>query len=472
MSGEQPPPPPPPPGPPAPTRSDPDILVTAPMAAPPRAPQSWFRRFAALWGFAAFLVLVAYLFRGVLVPMIFAVILAYMLAPLVDRLSRPRLGRFHLPRGVAVILIYLGVLAGAGIFFIAFLPRLSEDFVRLGRETPRMWERAQREWTPMAARWIEKHFPSLSPELEAQPRPAATLTDLPPPPNTVLTVTPMANGDYAIALPANGIELEHVDASRIIVRQRVEKPHRRLEEMLRDRMSRVLDGLEGQVAEVLKLGQALVVGICALLSPFDVVLLVAGYILVDMVRVHAFVRSVIPLRYRGEYDGIVRGIDRGLAGVIRGQLLICLINGVLTYIGLLIFDVRYGLLLAAVAGIFTVIPIFGTILSSIPIVLIAIFTGDGLDLVRGLAVLAWIIGVHLLESSFLGPKIMGAQARMHPVLVIFALIAGANTYGIVGAVLAVPMASVIQTLFLYFRSRAWRIDAAASSLPVPPVPPR
>ena len=81
--------------------------------------------------------------------------------------------------------------------------------------------------------------------------------------------------------------------------------------------------------------------------------------------------------------------------------------------------------------------------------------------------------VHLLESSFLGPKIMGAQARMHPVLVIFALIAGANTYGVVGAVLAVPMASVIQTLFLYFRSRAWRIDAAASSLPVSPIlPPR
>ena len=61
---------------------------------------------------------------------------------------------------------------------------------------------------------------------------------------------------------------------------------------------------------------------------------------------------------------------------------------------------------------------------------------------------------------------MGAQARMHPVLVIFALIAGANTYGVVGAILAVPIASIIQTLFIYFRSRAWRIDAAASTAPI------
>ena len=51
---------------------------------------------------------------------------------------------------------------------------------------------------------------------------------------------------------------------------------------------------------------------------------------------------------------------------------------------------------------------------------------------------------------------------MHPVLVIFALIAGQHTYGIVGAVLAVPVASIIQTLFMYFRSRAWRVDASTS----------
>src|SRR5205085_1645066 len=81
----------------------------------------------------------------------------------------------------------------------------------------------------------------------------------------------------------------------------------------------------------------------------------------------AFARSVVPERYRLDYDSIVRGMDRGLNGVVRGQLLICLINGLLTYIGLLIFQVNYGVLLAVVVGVMSLIPIFGTIISTLPL---------------------------------------------------------------------------------------------------------
>ncbi len=443
--------------------------VTQPMPAPRPTPPppSWFRRFAGLWGFALFLAVVAWLFRSVLVPFIFAVVVAYVLAPLVNRLSAMHLGRMRIPRGLAVILCYIALIFGISIFFISFLPRLSADFVRFGSEAPRMWERAQNEWTPRAARWIERHFPSLAPEIErkaAQPAQPDTMTELPPPPGTVFTITPMASGDYAIALPPQGIEIEQ-DGNRVIVKQRELKPKSHLEDVLRERMLRVLVGLEGQVAEVLKLGQALVLGVFAVLVQLIVVLLAAAYILVDLNRVHAFMRSVVPERHRADYDSIVRGIDRGLNGVVRGQLLICVINGALTYVGLLIFQVKYGLLLSAIVAVMSLIPIFGTIISTIPIVFLAVFTDGGADFVSGLAVLAWVLGVHFVESSFLGPKILGAQARMHPVLVIFALIAGAETYGVVGAVLAVPMASIIQTLFMFFRSRAWRIDAAASSMP-------
>jgi predicted PurR-regulated permease PerM len=431
------------------------VYVTGPMAAPARP--SAFRRFWRLWGFAAFLVIVAYFFREVLVPFIFAAVLAYILAPAVDRLARLRL-----PRGLAVIVCYVAVISVAVVFFVAFLPRLSTDLARLGKEAPQLWERAQKEWTPLAARWIERHFPSLAPEVEAPapPPPGAVVTELPPPPGTVLTVTPMANGDYAITLPGGGLDIERVDDKRVVVRQRVEQPKRRLEELIRERFVRVLAGLEGQVSEVLRLGQAVVAGVIGLIVQLVVVLLVAAYILVDIGRVHAFVRSVVPARHRAEYEDVVRGIDRGLSGVVRGQLIICFINGVLIYIGLLVFDVRYALLLAALAGVMCLIPIFGSIASSIPIVLFAVLGGEELQLLRGVAVLLWILGVHFLESSFLGPRIMGAAARMHPVLVVFALIAGEHTYGLVGAVLAVPVASIIQTLFIYFRSRAWRADTS------------
>jgi predicted PurR-regulated permease PerM len=126
---------------------------------------------------------------------------------------------------------------------------------------------------------------------------------------------------------------------------------------------------------------------------------------------------------------------------------------------MLIFDVKYSLILAVVATLLSLIPIFGTILSTIPIVLAALVSSDaGVDVMRGVFILAWILGIHFLEANFFNPKILGTAAKIHPVLVIFALLAGEHTYGLVGALLAVPVASVIQVLFTFFRDRAWRAE--------------
>ena len=75
--------------------------------------------------------------------------------------------------------------------------------------------------------------------------------------------------------------------------------------------------------------------------------------------------------------------------------------------------------------------------------------------------LAWIIGIHLVEANFLNPKIMGNAAKIHPVLVVFALIAGEHSYGLVGALFAVPVASIIQTIFIYYRRRPSRRAGAS-----------
>ena len=142
----------------------------------------------------------------------------------------------------------------------------------------------------------------------------------------------------------------------------------------------------------------------------------------------------------GEY------IDRGLAGVIRGQLMICLVNGTLTWLGLWFFEVKYALMLGCFAGIMSLIPIFGTILSTIPIVLIAFASGWD----KALFAFGWILFIHFLEANFLNPKIMGTASRIHPVVVIFALLAGEHAYGIVGALLAVPAASIVQSTFKFY----------------------
>jgi predicted PurR-regulated permease PerM len=109
----------------------------------------------------------------------------------------------------------------------------------------------------------------------------------------------------------------------------------------------------------------------------------------------------------------------------------------------------------------SIIPIFGAILSSIPAVLIAL--SDGLWL--AFLVLGWIVLIHQIEANLLNPKIMGDAAKVHPVLVVFALLAGADVGGVIGALLAVPALSILQSLFLHLRERALgvpRTEAATS----------
>jgi predicted PurR-regulated permease PerM len=408
---------------------------------------------------------VAVFFRHVLLPFVLGCMVAYILAPIVNRMSSWRLRGRRIPRGLAVIVCYVILLAVLGVFFGAFLPKLSGDFAALGRETPRLYERLNRDWTPRVAHWLEKRFPSLQ-------APAPVIAPPGPPPPAV-TIKPLPGGEYAVVLPENGLEIEQVEDGRLVLKPRVERPKRGLEQVFREWITRSIAGLEGEVDDLIRFGQVLLLGAIGVIMKFVLVLMVAAFILVDLERLHAFARGLIPGRYRGDYDVVVRGIDRGLNGVIRGQLLICLVNGILTYIGLLIFQVKYSLLLAAIAAVMSLIPLFGSILSTIPIVAIALISGaaagGGLDLLRGVFVLGWILGIHFVEANFLNPHILGQAARMHPVLVIFALIAGEHSFGLVGALLAVPVASIIQTLFVFFRSRTWKTEANVSSSAVPVV---
>jgi predicted PurR-regulated permease PerM len=184
------------------------------------------------------------------------------------------------------------------------------------------------------------------------------------------------------------------------------------------------------------------------LTQLVLVLMLTAFIVVDRARISAFFASLPPPHLRSQYDTLISYVDRGLAGVIRGQLLICVVNGILTWIGLWILGIRYAGPLALLAGVFSLIPVFGTIASSIPIVLVSVATGG---VMGGVYALAWITLIHLLEANIFNPLIMGTSAEMHPVVIVFALLAGEHAFGVWGALLAVPTASIIQACFKYYR---------------------
>jgi predicted PurR-regulated permease PerM len=180
---------------------------------------------------------------------------------------------------------------------------------------------------------------------------------------------------------------------------------------------------------------------------FLLILMLTAFIVMDRQRISTFFASLPPDHLKGEYGTLMGYVDRGLAGVIRGQLVICAVNGLLTYIGLVILGVRGAALLSLLAGILSLIPIFGTIVSSIPIVLVAATS----SLTTGVLALGWIGMIHLLEANLFNPLIMGSHANMHPVIIIFALLAGEHAFGVWGALLAVPTMSIIQSCFLFYR---------------------
>lgn len=429
---------------------------------------AWLRQFAKLWGFALFFVFVVYAFRAVALPFLFAILVAYILAPLVDRFSRLRIGSRPFPRWLAVIVLYLNIIAVLGLFLGYFIPKLSGDFARLFREAPQLFARLNREWLPRAGAWVDTHFGAEAGSGDAFdadvviPRPPAA-----PAAPASIVLEPMPGGRFRVDLDALALEVQPLRGGRYAIMA----PHPedgeivtggKWERSIKKWITERVKSTEGESRRALEYGQKFVAAVVTGIGRLFLVLMVAAFILVDLERIKGFLRSLVPEHYQLDYDRIIAGVDRGLSGVIRGQLVICLINGVMTYLGLIFFRVKYPLLLAGIASVMSLIPIFGSILSSIPIVAIALISSGSFNLKQGIAVLGWIVGIHLVEANFLNPKIMGDAAKIHPVLVVFALIAGEHSYGLVGALFAVPVASIIQTIFVYYRRRMFARQQGAA----------
>lgn len=391
------------------------------------------RRFGRLWGFLGFIVLVVVLLRGVVLPFVFGMLVAYLLAPFVARMQ-PRIGRV-----LGIIVSYLAILGFLSVFIGFLVPVVVQDLAKLREGLPAAAAKLNDEWLPRASEWVDETFA----EFKSKEEPPPDLT-------TEIVAEPQPDGSWRLDLEGVRIRAEHRADGSWVLGPPVEDPKERsLADGIRSMFAGQGSEITTRAAAVL---QSVFTGVAGFLTSFVITFMIAAFVLVDVQRVNRFVRSLVPHEYRGQFEELWAAMDRGLGGVVRGQLLICLVNGALTFLGLVIFGVKYSFLLAMLAGLFSLIPIFGTIISSIPIVLLSLVSG-GADPAYGVALgmLAWIAGIHLLEANVLNPKIIGDSAHMHPVLVIFALLAGEHLYGLTGALLAIPVASLVQAAFIHAR---------------------
>lgn len=139
-------------------------------------------------------------------------------------------------------------------------------------------------------------------------------------------------------------------------------------------------------------------------------------------------------------ERLIVQIEEKLGGWLRGQLVLSLIIGTLSYIGLTILDIPYALPLAVMAGVMEVVPVIGPIISAIPPILIALTISPFLSL--GVAAMYFVI--QQLENGLIVPQVMRRAVGLNPLVVILAIAVGSRLLGIAGALLAVPIAVVLQ----------------------------
>ncbi len=172
------------------------------------------------------------------------------------------------------------------------------------------------------------------------------------------------------------------------------------------------------------------------------ILIVAFYLLVDADGIVRAMVRLFPRPERARVRDAFRRAGEKVSAWLAGQLLLGAIIGTTAALGLWILGVPYFYVLAVIAGIGELIPIVGPVLAAIPAVAVAFSVGPALALGVGV----FFIVQQQVENHVLVPKVMSRQVGISPVVVIMALLIGGSLLGIVGAILAVPTAAILQVL--------------------------
>jgi predicted PurR-regulated permease PerM len=177
-----------------------------------------------------------------------------------------------------------------------------------------------------------------------------------------------------------------------------------------------------------------------------VILVFTVYLLMDFKNLKSMFTKLFPKEYQNDVVAVMSRIEVKLGGWLRGQLILMIIIGVATYIGLSFLGIDYALALAVIAGTLECVPTIGPIMSAIPAIIVAFVISP----VAGFIVIGLYILIQQLENSFLVPKIMQKAVGFNPLVTIVVLLVGGKLLELVGAILAIPISIVIVEITRYF----------------------
>ncbi len=170
-----------------------------------------------------------------------------------------------------------------------------------------------------------------------------------------------------------------------------------------------------------------------------IILVISFYLAVQEKGIKRFFISMTPKDHQSYISDLIERIVSKIGGWLRGQLILMLIIGILTYIGLFFLGVKYALTLALIAGLFEIIPYVGPILAAIPAIILAFIQSPLLALL----VLVLYVFIQQLENYIIFPQIMKKTVGLNPIIIIIVMLIGAKLAGVLGIILSVPLAAAI-----------------------------
>jgi predicted PurR-regulated permease PerM len=345
--------------------------------------------------------LILWLFNGVIMPFAAAFVIAYLLDPLADHLQR-----LGLKRLAATLVILFGFVIVLALILVLIVPVLSHQFFAFIQALPSLLNKLQ---------------------------------------DLVTSAASKVNSQYAAPILAklgfHGSGIPDIRAS------------------VGDIAGQAAGWLVGALNSLVSHGAALI----SLVSLLIVTPVVAFYMLLDYHRMIAAVDGLIPPRYRGIVHQLARQIDATMSGFLRGQSLVCLFLGLWYGIGLSIVGVNFGLLIGITAGFLSFIPYVGSMLALIAAAIISLVQGWPHWGLFTSAIGVVLVG-QFLEGNVISPKLVGDKVGLHPVWLIFALLAFGSLFGFTGLIIAVPVAAAAGVI-MRFLVQEYRSSSLYSRLP-------
>ena len=349
------------------------------------------RRVLVLAAGAGILAILLWLGRDILAPFVVGLLVVYLLDPIVERLARIRVANRPIPRALVILVVYVVAIAILVELFLLLIGPLLEQIQAFAQDAPGYVETLNQRLGELFIWWDRL---ALSPDIK-----------------------------------------EAVDQA------------------LQD----VVGSIGSLAPSIVRPIFSSFVGLVGSIFGYLIIPVWAFWILKDRPAiVRAFDRAV-PAAWRADTWVIVGIVRRVLGSWVRGQIILGLVVGVGTFLGLLVLGAfvdpvfsRFAVLLAVIAGVLELLPIIGPIIAAVPAVLLGATAG-----VPGIvAALALYTAVQQVENTLLVPKIQGDATNLHPAVVIFSLILGGAIAGLLGAILALPVAATLRSLYVFAFRRA------------------